>query len=444
MNGKKPRPGPDSKQGPDSMALKVYSKILIFAAIPLAAAAAGAYFLLFTTRGGIFLAETAIARYSRAENIQFEQAQGSIASRFTLRSVSAAGLQELPPGSSIVIRQIDIRFTRPAFAGLHVAITDGSLFLPTSEAIRFYGEYSAGLLDLKIYSRKVALDSLISFFGIKRSSVLLAGTLSQIDLALEGKLSELALKGTAIAQRLAYEGFSLVDAPLVCDLAFTDEPHEGSVQGSLVIKTGTVSGRRTAVVVLDESRLVFTADIAKPRLDVRGRSTVEQVKIRVAVKGTVDEPDIQLFSDPLLPQEQLLVMLATGRQWAGVGTSFSQGGLAPDLAMDLFDYFVLGGSGSTIARKFGITGVSVTFDETKKGVGVTGAVSEKVEVGYGVVQTQSPEKEPEITTTVSGELKVSDTISLGVQKELKPAPASGAPADKVANDTVMIKFKKTF
>ncbi|MBP6919956.1 MAG: translocation/assembly module TamB domain-containing protein [Candidatus Omnitrophica bacterium] len=426
------------------MAVKAYFKIMIFAAFLLAAGAGAAYFFLFTTAGGEFAAEKAIARYSNAENITFEDAEGSIASGFTLRNVSAAGLKELPAGSSIAIRQIDIRVTRPGIDGIHVTISGGSLFLPTGEAIRFYGAYSGGILDLKIYSQKVALDSLITFFGLKRSAVLLAGTLSQIDLALEGTLNDLALTGTAVAQRLTYEGFSMTDAPLVCDLAFTDEPDAGSVKGALVIKTGTVSGRRTAVVVLDESRLVFTADIAKPRLDVRGRSTVEQVKIRVAVKGTVDEPDIQLFSDPLLPQEQLLVMLATGRQWAGVGTSFSQGGLAPDLAMDLFDYFVLGGSGSTIARKFGITGVSVTFDETKKGVGVTGAVSEKVEVGYGVVQTQSPEKEPEITTTVSGELKVSDTISLGVQKELKPAPASGAPADKVANDTVMIKFKKTF
>lgn len=87
----------------------------------------------------------------------------------------------------------------------------------------------------------------------------------------------------------------------------------------------------------------------------------------------------------------------------------------------------------------------MTFDKEKKGMEVKNSVTDKVEVGYGVTQTQRHEKTQETTQKVSGEFKVTDAVSVGAEKELKQQDTPGkTPEEHKTDDKVMIKFKKNF
>jgi hypothetical protein len=423
----------------------VIKKILLCVIATLIVCSAAVYFFIFTTPGSILAVKWAIRKFSKSENVKFDHARGNIGEKFTLKNVRVTGLRGMPEYSVVIIRQIDIWFEKFSPDGLHIGVMGGSSTLPTSEQVLFYGTYAGGLFDFNIYSKNAGLDSLMPFLGRQKPSVSIKGNTANIDLLLKGSVQDFALKGTAIGQRLMYKSFLLTDAAFVFDLFVINKPENKRVTGAVIVKRGRIAGPNTAIVDLKESKLTFSGDVSKPRLDIKGKSMVGQTEIRISVSGTAENPDIKLFSEPPLPQEQLLVMLATGKQWSGVDTAFSKGDISPDLAMDFFDYFVLGGAGSEMARKFGITGFSVTLDGTKKGVGVRGSLFDRAEVGYGVIQTKNEGKAPEITQKLSGEFKVTDVVSVTGEREFRQLTASDIPSDgKAANDTVMIKFKKSF
>ena len=223
-----------------------------------------------------------------------------------------------------------------------------------------------------------------------------------------------------------------------------DKPY---VYGEVVANGGKLSRLSAEDIILSQSKIYFSGDFHDPRVDINGIAFVERNRIIISLKGTPDNPELKLSSEPVLPQEQLLIMIMTGKKWKGAEVFLGTGIIAPDLAIDFFDYFLLGGNGGKIARKFGIDDFSVKFDEATKGVEVKKVLSDKVGVGYGIEQTQTKiKKDPAIITQkLSGEYKVTDNISIGAEKELKQESKIEEPDEKQkTNDKVFIKFKKNF
>jgi len=354
------------------------------------------------------------------------------------------GLNNIPE-SGINIQKTVVEFNTRDISLLSVKVNNGRLTLPAAELILFQGEYINRQFNLNIYSKRISIDSLTLLFARNKSLVPVKGNLADIDLYLKGSMQALVLRGAGLVEKLNYGGFSLIEAPFISDLILKDFAGDVQVNGAVIAKKGKISGLGTAIIRLDESKLIFSGDPGKPGFDIKGDSTVAKTKIMISLKGMTDNPDLKLFSYPSLPQEQLLAMLITGKEWQGIKTVFSNGALSSDLVIDSIDYFVLGGSGSKIADKFGITGFALTLDKTKKGIELKKSVSDKVEVGYGVVQAQSKEKTEEITQKLSGELKVTDTVSVSAEKELKQANRQEKlSAEQKTNDNVMIRFKKNF
>ncbi|MBU2257671.1 MAG: translocation/assembly module TamB domain-containing protein [Candidatus Omnitrophota bacterium] len=426
------------------MGKKPKKKILSFSVGALIVCFVGVYFFLFTTPGGSFVIRWVVPKFIKAEKIEFQTAQGSILKKLTMKNIRIHGLNGLSRESILKINQVDLWLTNKINPVI-IKFSNGRLSLPTSELVLFRGDYRGGSLNFNIYSNRIGIDSLAFLFGQQKALSSLKGNLTGIDLFLTGYTHELVLRGNALVEELNQKSFSLTGAPFVCDLILKKDSENVRVNGTVIIKKGKISGPGTVFVQLDESKLFFSGDYNKPGFNIKGNSMVETVKIRIVLKGTFDKPELKLSSEPPLSQEQLMVMLATGRKWDTINTMFSSGAIPSDLALDFIDYFVLGGTGSKIAGKFGITGLSVTFDNEKKGVGVKKSVYDKVEVGYGVIQAQNKEKAQTITQKVSGELKVTDTVSVGAEKEFTQSSAlGGSPEEQETNDKVMIKFKKSF
>lgn len=347
--------------------------------------------------------------------------------------------------STASIQKTEVVFDTQYLNLINIKVFNGRLSLPGSERILFYGNYESGLFNFNFYSKRAGIESLICVLDSRKTPVPLKGSFVDIDFNLRGPIHELMLQGTAYAEKLSHGAFSLSDAPFSCDVILREAPKGLQVNGTVIVEKGAVSGQGRVMVHLEGSRLIFSGDPKKPSFDIKGVSKVEKTKIRIALKGTMEKPDLRLSSEPPLSQEQLLVMLTTGKRWVGIDTLFSNGVISPNLAMDFIDYFVLGGSGSKIADKFGITGLSVTLDKTTRGIEFNKSVSDKIEVGYGVLQKQNKEKAPEISQKISGEYKVTETIAVDAEKELKQANTPGqSPEEQKTDDKVMIKFKRNF
>jgi hypothetical protein len=93
-----------------------------------------------------------------------------------------------------------------------------------------------------------------------------------------------------------------------------------------------------------------------------------------------------------------------------------------------------------------VSDLSVTFEQEKKGVGVKKAVTEKMDATYSVEQTQQKEGEAATKQKVGGEYKITDSIIVGAEKELKREGKESDAAENAtpADDKVFLKFKKEF
>jgi autotransporter translocation and assembly factor TamB len=439
-----------------------------------------AYFFLFTAAGGSFLVKKAISHFAKGEKIEFQKARGSIIGKMVLEDIRVEGLRSLPPGSTLTIRSADVRlrkvtnvfisgedidigvgaiadsriqiqkadveFNARSLGSMRIKVSNGRLLLPNSSLVLFYGDYANGLFKFNIYSKTAGIDSLITLLAPKDSPrIPVKGSLADLDLYLTGSVQKPVVKGTVLVTRLEHKDFSLNSANCAYDVTFRNETKGILMDGSIVVKNGAVSGPGTATVELAESKLLFAGPPQKPSFDINGDAVVDKIRIRIFLRGTIDKPELRLSSDSPLSQNQLLMMVATGRRWGSASSASNSDAVPADMAIDFIDYFALGGSGKKLADALGISGFSFTVNETKQAVKVDKSVTEKVEVGFGASRETGKDNSQQISQTVNADYKVTNAVSVSAEQETKQTNNNGVSSKgQQTDEKLLIKYKKSF
>lgn len=403
------------------------------------------YYFLFTTKGSSFIVKSVLSKYAESKDIDINKITGSLSEKISLQDVEIRDLEALPRGSIIKIQRIDIYFTSFSLQGLNLEIFNGRLNLPKSEIIPFHGTYKNGFLGINIHSNKVTVRELLDLFAKNQTFKKISGEINDLDIYIRGSFLEPKLKGGFRINKLSRNGFSMINCPSIFDVTLKDLKKGVKIYGEVVFTSGTISGARTTVIKLKESRILFSGDPKRASLDIYGDSTIENTKIKIVLRGTFNSPELKLTSEPPLPQERLLVMLVTGKSWKGTEVALGKGQLSVDLVKDFVDYFVFSGSGSKVAQRLGISDISVTFEQQKKGVGVKKAITEKVDANYAVEQSQAKEQSPTTTQKVGAEYKITESVSIETEKEIKQKNRTEQAQDtQKPDDKLMLKFKKEF
>ncbi len=375
--------------------------------------ACAAAYVFYTPRGSAFLVKKALAKYLPAQTFTIGKSEGSFARTLVLSDLEFHGLSGLPAGSVLKVQSLKVHIASFEPAGRMARIDNGRLQLPDSELILFRGRLQNNALDANIFSNGLRLEQLSGFVPGNAGLKQLSGAISGIDIYVKGALSKPQVSGKCRVERFLRGGFTLADSLIFFDIRLEGLGASPKVFGTVSTDSGTVSGPRTAVIALSNSKVSFSGDPSKPELDLRGVSAVESVKINIAVKGTLDKPELILASDPPLPRERLAVMLLTNKSWKATQAALGSGQLSPDVARDFIGYFLFPASGNSLAKRLGLTDISFTFDRQQKGVGVNKAIT--------------------------------GNLSVEAEKELLPQAASGqsGPPQR-PSDNVLLKFKKKF
>lgn len=403
------------------------------------------HYLLFTKDGSAGLATFFLRKYLHAQNIEFEKVEGSLITKLSLHNVQIRNAQKLPLGALIKVQRIDIVLEKFRLSRLAFTVYNGRLKLPFSDTILFYGNYTDKTLDLNIYSKKVSAIEIIELFTHKHFLNTMSGIFSDVNLHITSKNKYLAMEGNFFIDKIVKNKLSITGCPgsvmMYCDDLFETM----TLTGEIVFKSGIASGSNTAVITLDPSKIVFESDPKRPQLNIRGRSIVENVNISVILQGTADAPKLRLSSYPPLSQDILLIMLATGKTWGTQSLGLGQDKISANLVRDFVDYFIFAGKGTELARHLGFSDISLTFNRQTKGVGVKTSIVDKVQVSYEVEPAEVGDGEGLSTQTVGGQLKITDTVSLGAEKELRQK-SSEETTDQNLNeeDKVYLQFKKRF
>ncbi|MCA9406577.1 MAG: translocation/assembly module TamB domain-containing protein, partial [Candidatus Omnitrophica bacterium] len=277
----------------------------------------------------------------------------------------------------------------------------------------------------------------------------IAGKIENVDVYVKGDYTRPVVSGKLELALLSYEQFSLKEAPVDFNLQLKDIFKDIKLNGKVNVTRGNILSRRTKVQ-LEESYLVFEGAPVNPRFNIRGKSDIEKTKINISVKGTKEDPDLWLSSEPPLPKEQLMVMLATGKRWKGVETSLKNEQLSDEVADDFVDYFLFSGQGKKLAEHFGIKELSITYTQDTRGLGVKKSLTDKLDIGYGVEKSveQNKEEPSRIKQKLEGEYNLNEKLSIGVQKEImydnKDTVEEQEVPEPVADDRVFMKFKTKF
>ena len=428
------------------MSVKNSSFIILIIIISMICLFSLSYYLFFTQKGSEGVAVFILTKYLQAQNIEFEKAEGTLKTKISLHNVLVENAQKLPPGALIKVQRIDISLKELRLSKLSLTVYNGRLKLPFSDTILFYGNYDHRILDLSIYSKKVSAREIIDLFTSKRLLSTMSGVFSDVNLHITGKKKSLAMEGTFFIDKIIKENFSLSGCAgsvmMYCDDLF----EAMSLTGEIVFKSGTAMGLNTAVVVLENSKIVFESDPLRPQLNIRGKSVVEGVKISAVLQGTADKPKLRLSSYPPLTQDLLLVMLATGRSWGAQSVSLGQDVISANLVRDFVDYFLFAGKGTQIARHLGFSDISLTFNRQTKGVGVTTSIADKMQVSYEVEPGETSDTQETLSShRVGGQLKITDTVSVNAEKEVKQNSVEKNREETLSEeDKVYLQFKKQF
>ncbi len=481
-------------------------RFLLIAAILLALGVWGAWWLVSTTPGARSWLPIVLRHAIPAKQFHLGAIDGSLLNGLRLSKMSIAELPGWWGKSRIVIEGLetssllqalsgqgglrlhDVQWTDAPFAAdvsvqrIEIQwpiqwdrvqlIENARLRLPLSEPILLAGSQQHGRFDLKLYAKTLDVHEVVALLTHAPAWQSLAGIVNDLDVSIEGPVNGLMWRGSWQVTRLSRYDFTITECPGTFTLTMRGLPATLTTEGDITCQAGTVSSRQTVASLLP-SQVVFTPTAVgvSATFDVQATSTVGGTPIRMALRGTTQQPDLRLTSTPPLPQGVLLAMLVTGKQWKGAQDALTQGVISSDLALDFIDYFVLGGLSGKIANRFGISGLSLRHNPETNRVGVETTLVDKLSVGVevepstliGISGTPSPPSTPTDATAtrspipykVGAEYKVNETTALSLEGErtvldhtastsASPADAQTQPAGPQTDDKVLLKFKKQF
>ncbi len=144
------------------------------------------------------------------------------------------------------------------------------------------------------------------------------------------------ISGHFLADNIRYRSISVTDGFSRIDLTLLPDMAQIRVKGEMVIDSGLVNVRNTNLE-LSPSKIIFQGDIFNPALDIRLGAKVEDMEFNLAIKGTLENPQLTVTSDPPMAPQEALQVLFTGNAWSSSTSPFN-GVTSGELAEDFLDY----------------------------------------------------------------------------------------------------------
>lgn len=403
------------------------------------------YYFVFTNKGSDLIARLMLRDYVETPPVNIVKSTGTLSETLVYQNIEFHDLKWLPAGNVIKIQRLEISLDSFSLQGLNIKIMNGRVKFPNTETMLFQGTYQNGEMNFSAYTNEIAVTNILDLFAETSALKNIAGLFKDVDIDIKGTFLEPEIHGSFLLLKLSRDKFKMTDCPGKLDLKLSDIKDNIRINGNIVLEKGQISGPKTAIITVGESKISFQGDPENPSVEFRGSSIVENVNINILLKGSFEKPDLKITSKPTMDQDRLLLMLATNKTWKSFETALNKQELSIDIAKDFLDYFIFSGTGEMMAKKYGIRDISVKYSDSVTGVGATKDITSNTAVSYSVEQQHEKEKTPTISQKVGTEYAITKNVSISGEKEIKmnsedPKTTENSKTD----DKVMLKFKKEF
>lgn len=171
-----------------------------------------------------------------------------------------------------------------------------------------------------------------------------------------------------------------------------------SGQGSMRAKGVVQVAERTTIdgigqnLELNYAQIRFNGDVLNPRLSIEGEKQIEGQTVGVRVKGTANNPEITVFNDAGLTEQQAMNALVTGRITESADSQISEQGFRSQVTNNLaaagLNFGLAGTRNITnqIGQAFGLESLTIdaSGNSNDTSVSVTGYLSPDLYIRYGV------------------------------------------------------------
>ncbi len=426
------------------MALKKILNFIIIFLLGFLVCGMGFFYFVCTEKGSQIVARQFLSRAFKNPEISFGKMKGHFGMGLKLENLEIKNLEKLPSGNVVRIQELILENPIWDFQKANLVLRNGRIILPHSDPIVFDGNYKEGAVDFSFYARSLDITSFKEIFNMPQMSNSLSGSIGNVDMKLSGTWDEPTVIGDFYVEKFTYQDFALVESPATVNLKFKNQLEGYAPSGTITLNGGRLLAKNTQVN-LQKSTFFITNDLTNPSFSIQGNSKIEDTDIQISLSGTKNNPEIKLKTDTALPTERLLLMLATGKSWKGLDTSLDKKQVSPDLVKDFIDYFMFSGSGDKLANKLGIKNIFLTLEKGKKGIGVKKKVTNNLDVGYEVNETQVPLQQPTRQQKISGDVQVSNNVSVSAEKEIRPRDVTQqGTQEKPEDNKVLLKYETKF
>ena len=271
--------------------------------------AAVAYYLINTPVGAQALVRYGLLHSAAYASVTVESFRGTIAQGLTLSHVEIRNWPLLGPRAVVRLQRVELRLPSLNRHRFSVNIFNGRVELPNCEALVFNGRYAEGKIDANAFSQ--GLDAVVVMQPFMPASMLknLQGSVSHVDFSIKGNLSSPRLVGYFHVDRIKYSTVVVREGLAHFDLTVGQRgPDEWTLEGFVSLENGLVNVRRKTID-LEPSRVTFNGDPADMTLAIYGTTQANEYTIDFNILGTFRQPQLQVFSDPYLPQDLAMVAL---------------------------------------------------------------------------------------------------------------------------------------
>ncbi|MBF0485807.1 MAG: translocation/assembly module TamB domain-containing protein [Candidatus Omnitrophica bacterium] len=421
--------------------------LTIFAILALGGAVFMAAFI-YTPWGARLVLTNTVRFFLKTSDVRWESLEGNLARGVVVRRLEIKSMRQLFPGNALRIQALSLRARDFGISGLSVTVDNGRLSLRGDEPIIFAGRFDNGVVNANVYTRNLNFSDVREVLGRFFDIPPIKGTFRGIDLFVRGKVNNPHVRGHFFIERIAQNDFTFEESPVIVSLRLFRGMFRWEVYGRMYFKKGRLK-TSFAEMQVHKSSLKFVGPPPQPELDIRATAEVLRTKIDILVRGERRAPKLSLTSDPPLPKEQILLMLATGKKWEGLETMDGQKKVSPELTADFVDYLLFGGSARKVVQYLGLSDITLKADANKQGVTFSKDVSHLLGVGYGVEREVNISEPHGLTQRLEGELYLTDKMTVGVQKEFKPLlpnqpEIKETPLSNMPDDRVYMKYKTSF
>lgn len=392
-------------------------------------------FVIFTPWGSNIVTKNIVFLTIRPSHLSIEKSYGRLATGLIWENVNITDTRFSPTSEVISIQQAKISLPALFFLGPKITFSNGKLSIPGKHPILFYGRYTNYKFDINIFVQKIEETLLQDIFGLSIPQNTLF-TLRTVDVNIKGpsSVSEMEIKGDVFIEHFSRKGIYLKKSPLKLALRVV-HGHPVKIFGNILIQDGLFQYKSSAIIKNIHGRIEFQGSPSNLNLDIKAFSKIDDVQIKINLRGPLTSPRITLTSLPSFSQEALVWMLITNTKGNFRSIKDRQDIPLSLLGRQLLSYLFSSTGWNNFLQTLWNKNTSLDLPNKKGGVQLEKDLSPNFRAKYSAEAST----EKKVEQKIGGKYKITDSISIEGEKNILPNEEKTGGEDKI-----ILKFKKRF